>query len=217
MEAGQRDQRSTSQSSCLERDTHLALLHSVGFAPLLALGSLQRLLHDRAVELHSCGCMETWHVDTKRARADVGATLQGGTAHVVSNAKFAASGDPSLQTCAPKALYKGGGDGDFMEFAMDLAKQYVACLGSALVAVGDALVHMRDVMRVNPRVMLPAALQELVVQVKRAFVLRGRHPWPTQVAPHVAHQCQSWLLGKSTVPHHFPGRRLVRPGQDAIA
>ena len=50
----------------------------------------------------------------------------------------------------------------------------------------------------------------------------GRHPWPTQVAPHAVHRCQSCLLAKSTVPHHFPGRRLERASgrswqQDAIA
>ena len=171
----------------LERETHtnLGLLHCVGFAPL-RLGVYKKLLHDRAVEVHSCGCMETWRVDTGRSRADVGATLQGRTASAASNAKFAASVDRclKLQDLRPSMLgnplhqklgTKAAVTGTLLAIARDLAKQHVACLGDEgppLVAVGDALVRMRDVMRVKHRVMPAAALQELVDQVKRAFVLR---------------------------------------------
>ena len=232
LEASQRDQRSTSQSAVPERDTHLALLHCVGFAPLLALGSLQRLLHDRAMGVHSCGCMETWHVDTGRGRAHVGATLQGGPASVWYRTQH--SQHPSvplhkLQDLRPWMLgnhlhQKLGTDaaetGTFLECAKDLAKQHVACLGAevpAPVAGSDALVNMRDVMRANPKG--DAACSSGRTCGPSETSLRPapsrRHPWPTQVAPRAAHRCQSWLLGKSTVPHHFPGRRLERRSGEA--
>ena len=110
--------------------------------------------------------------------------------------------------------------GTFLECAKDLAKQHVACLGAevpAPVAGSDALVNMRDVMRANPKG--DAACSSGRTCGPSETSLRPapsrRHPWPTQVAPRAAHRCQSWLLGKSTVPHHFPGRRLERRSGEA--
>ena len=54
-------------------------------------------------------------------------------------------------------------------------EHHVACLGAegpALVAMGDALARMRDVMRQKARVVPLPALQEHVDQAKRAFVVR---------------------------------------------
>ena len=127
----------------------------------------------RAVEMRSCRCIETWHVDTG-ARADVGPTLQGGTACVVSNAKFAASVDPSPQTSGPeavdagqssasKARYKSGGD---VRRHWSLSRTSRSGTLHAWVprACAGCGVRMRDVMRPTPR-------------VQRAFVLRPlAHP-----------------------------------------
>ena len=172
-----------------------------------------------AVEMHSRRCIETWHVDTGRARADVGPTLQGGTACVVSNAKFAASVHPSSQTsgpgghrcwailCIKSSVQRRRRRGTSLEFVKDLAKRHVACLGAeglrwlrgphggrhARNPQGDATCSSATTCGPSAASLRPAP--------------SGKHPWPTQVAPHAAHRCESWLLAKSTVPHHFPGRR----------
>ena len=123
----------------------------------------------RAVEMHSCRCIETWHVDTGRARADVGPTLQEGTACVVSNAKFEASVDPSPQTSGPeavdagqssasKARYKGGGDGG-RHWSLSRTSRSGTLHAWVPRACAGCGVRMRDVMRPTPR-------------VQRAFVLR---------------------------------------------
>ena len=155
----------------------------------------------RAVEMHSCRCIETWHVDTG-ARADVGPTLQGGTACVVSNAKFAASVDPSPQTSFPeavdagqssasKARYKSGGD---VRRHWSLSRTSRSGTLHAWVprACAGCGVRMRDVMRPTPR-------------VQRAFVLPSK--WHLKL-------CQSWLLGKSTVEagSRMPSRHVAQAG-----
>ena len=104
--------------------------------------------------------METWRVDT-------------GEDVVPSNAKFATSVDPSPQTSGPEAVdagqssrVKNGGDWDF-HWSLPRTSQ-----SSTLHAwVPRGLRWLRWV-RINPRVMPPAALQELVDQVKQDFVLR---------------------------------------------
>ena len=163
----------------------------------------------------------------------------GRTACVVPNAKFAASVDPSLQTSgpeavdagqssAPKARYKGGGDADVIgvcQVPREAARCMLGCRGACAGCGGrcagsHAGRHARkpqgDATCSSARACGPS-------EARLRPAPSGRHPWPTQVAPHAAHRCQSWLLGKSTVPHSFSGGRKIGTAewrswqQDAIA
>ena len=67
---------------------------------------------------------------------------------------------------SPSLATKAAETGTFLGFCKDMVDKYKSCLqerGPPLQAVGTALVKVRDLMRANPRVMQPPALQAFCI------------------------------------------------------
>ena len=94
------------------------------------------------------------------------------TLHELTDLTVGMIGEQNAQSLSTKAAETG----TLLGFCRDLVREHQAKLGDRgpyLVAVGDALVTVRDVMKNSPRRMAAHDVQRLVDAAKQAFILRS--------------------------------------------
>jgi hypothetical protein len=127
--------------------------------------------------------------------------------------KMTMLGTPNKRCLATKAAETG----TLLEFCRDALKshglQVLGPLGKTLLAIGEALVNCRNIMRVSPRQMPPELFQGLVDNASRAFNLReaSHIPWIPKwhLFIHMAHRARqtgSPALQATFLDESFNGR-----------